>query len=384
MAAAPAPGADPGPQGAGTRSVNLPVPPWLVRRFLLAPLMPVLLVLAIVAWPVLTLAQALVAAVLFLTTSRDIRWRLPRVWSFVVVYLCAECLCLGACLVLWPLAATRRGRTSDRSAAAHLAVLRAFLGVLIDVAEFVFRFRLVVDEPLGHPEDEASMAAPAPLVVLARHAGPGASLVLVHLLIDTYRRCPRIVLKEQLRLDPAVDVVLSRLGCGFIRNGPGAGDRAAAQVAAVAGAMSGRDALVLFPEGKDWTPTRHRAAVDLLRRRGRRKEAARAARLDHVLPPRPAGALAALAAAPDADVVIFTHTGHDDMRDLRSVWTRLPLRHDLHMVWWRVPADQLPEGSEATTTWLFDTWERIDAWIDEQTDLSGLTRSHGDAAAVRG
>ena len=350
-------------QGAGVRSVNLPVPPWLVRRLLIAPAMPVLLVVALVLLPVVTLGQAVVAAVVWVGTSRPVRWRLPRLWAFAVVYLAAETLCLLACLVLWPFA--RRTRL-------HVSLLRRFLGTLIGVAQFVFRFRLVVDEPVRHPEDRATMQSEAPLIVLARHAGPGASLVLVHLLMERYARSPRIVLKEQLRLDPAVDVLLGRLGCGFISSGPGSGDRATAQVAQVAATMTAGDALVLFPEGSDWTPRRHEAAVRRLLWRGHRREAARARKLGHVLPPRPAGASAALAAAPDADVVVFTHTGHDDMRDVASVWRQLPLRHDLHMVWWRVPSTELPRGDAATSAWLFSMWEQIDHWIDEQGQLSAV------------
>ena len=90
-----------------------------------------------------------------------------------------------------------------------------------------------------------------------------------------------------------------------------------------------------IPEGGDWTPTRHRLAVAALRRRGRRAEAAQAVRMPHVLPPKPAGTLAALTAAPDADVVIFTHTGHDELLDVVSIWNALPLRAQLRLVWWR-------------------------------------------------
>jgi hypothetical protein len=35
------------------------------------------------------------------------------------------------------------------------------------------------------------------------------------------------------------------------------------------------------------------------------------------------------------------------------------------MRWWKVPAGEVPAGFEAQTAWLYDWWERIDAWIDE-------------------
>jgi hypothetical protein len=33
--------------------------------------------------------------------------------------------------------------------------------------------------------------------------------------------------------------------------------------------------------------------------------------------------------------------------------------------WWRVPATDVPRDRESLVPWLFDWWERIDAWIAE-------------------
>ena len=44
---------------------------------------------------------------------------------------------------------------------------------------------------------------------------------MVHALINWYAREPRIVLKDTLQWDPAIDVVLNRLPNRFIRPGPG-------------------------------------------------------------------------------------------------------------------------------------------------------------------
>jgi 1-acyl-sn-glycerol-3-phosphate acyltransferase len=354
------------------------VPPWIVRRLVLAPLMPVLAAVALALLPLVVLGQAVVAGILLLG-GRRIRWRLVRVWAFGVAYLVGETGCLLACLGLWLASGLGWGLRSDRFVAAHLTVLRAFLSALLAVARLVFRFRLVVDEPVRHPEDTDRMAAEVPLIVLGRHAGPGASFVLVHLLLARYRRRPRIVLTEQLRLDPSIDVLLSRLGCAFISAAQGAGDGAVRRVAEVAGSLSGRDALVLFPEGGDWTPTRQRRAVARLRRRGLRVQAEQAERMRHVLPPRPAGALAALQHAPTADVVVFTHTGHDDLQDVATVWAALPLRRDLHMIWWRQRGER-PADEGACSRWLFSTWTAVDAWIGEQTALHGLVAPQPSAS----
>ena len=51
---------------------------------------------------------------------------------------------------------------------------------------------------------------------MCRHAGPGDSFVLVHALVNWFDREPRIVLKDMLQWDPAVDVLLNRLPNRFI------------------------------------------------------------------------------------------------------------------------------------------------------------------------
>lgn len=363
--------------------VNLPVPPWIIRRLLIAPLMPVLAVVALVLLPVVTVAQAICATVAFAIRRRRVRWRLPRVWAFAVVYLFGETACLVACFGLWVASGFGRRLSSERQQLWHLALLGRFLGALVAVAGFVFRFRLVVEEPVTHPDDASRMASPNPILVLARHAGPGASFVLVHLLLTRYQRRPRIVLKKQLRLDPSFDVLLTRLGCSFISTGEGHHDDAVEMITQTAASLADRDALLLYPEGGDWTPTRHRLAVSRLRRRGRRAEAAQAARMPHVLPPKPAGTLAALRAAPAADVVVFTHTGHDELLDIVSIWNALPLRAQLRLVWWREPASSLPaDDEELRADWLLGVWTRVDAWIGEQIELARLTETADPETAV--
>ena len=318
---------------------------WLLRRLVMAPLMPVLLVVFAVLW-------VAVVAVSVLTWPFH-RKRALRLVTMALVYLIGECLGMVACLVLWLVRAGPR---------AHVWLLRLFLGVLLRLARPVFGFHLQVDEPADAWRAEQAR----PVIVLARHAGPGASFALVHLLMSRYDRQPKVVLKDQLRLDPIIDLLLTRIGCTWI---PARSQGSAEQVGHTAASLGPGDALVLFPEGADWTPLRHIAAVARLRRRGLLKEAREALRMPHVLPPRPAGTVAALQANPDADVRVFTHAGHDELLDASAAWHALPLREPLRMTWWR--ARDIPPGDEEL--WLQETWRDIDAWVDEQQSLADLT-----------
>ena len=355
---------------------------YLLRRVVLAPLMPVLLLLASLVWLLVLAGSAVLCPVLAAVRRERPRVRALRVASMALAYLLAECACLLGCFGLWLVSGCGWRLTAGRFIDAHRSLLRTFLGALLRLARPVFGFRLQVQEPDRHPEDLLRATSEVPLLVLARHAGPGASFALVHLLLTRYGRQLHVVLKDTLRFDPAIDLLLTRTGCTWIpaqRTDP---NEAARRVGQAAAGLHGRQTLLLFPEGADWTPLRHLAAVAKLHQRGLVHQAQQALRMPHVLPPRPAGTVAALQGAPNTDVLIFTHTGHDDLLDATSAWQALPLTRPLQMAWWRAPADSLlSHAPDQISSWLHNTWVNIDAWIAEQNDLTHLQRSLGNGSS---
>ena len=152
--------------------------------------------------------------------------------------------------------------------------------------------------------------------------------------------------------------------------------------------MSERSALVLFPEGGNWTPYRWRRAIDRLRRGGRPDLAERAAAMPNVLPPHASGALAAIAACPGADVIFVAHTGLDRLVSVRDVWRGLRADMEITARWWRVPAADVPRAAsdspaasrEAQITWLYDWWQRVDAWITAENATPPENARPADAA----
>ncbi len=338
---------------------------YVPRRLLVLPLMLVLTVVVVVLLPVVAVVQAVMA--LGAVAGRRPRWRMLRLWLFAAGYCAGECLSVLACLLLWLASPVPRWREAGRWRARHVRVLSWYLDVLMRTAERMIAFRLTLESPRGE-----TIARDRPVIVLGRHAGPGASLVLIRVLLRDRGRVPKIVLKEKLRLDPALDILLTRIGCVFIGRGDGPGVAVTA-VGELASRLTSRDALVLFPEGSDWTPARHRRAVRKLRRKGMNAQADAAAAMPHVLPPRPAGTFAALAAAPTAELAIFMHTGHDELLDAASVWRALPLRRELHMVWWNEPRPE-PASEQECSEWLNQTWIDIDAWIQEQGEIAELAQ----------
>ena len=255
---------------------------YALRRLLIIPLMLVLAAVILALLPVVAAGQVIVSALRVLR-GHPPRWRALRLLAFAAVYSASECASVLACLLLWLASPVPRWRDDDRWRARHIRVLGGFLGTLLRTAQPIFGFRLKLENPRGAP-----LPPSRPLIVLGRHAGPGASFVLIHVLLSERQRVPRVVLKSQLRLDPALDILLTRIGCAFIgRGGTGPASPAAA-VAELAADLRPRDAMVIFPEGRDWTPARHRLAVRRLRRKGLSTQATAAAAMPNVLPPRPA------------------------------------------------------------------------------------------------
>jgi 1-acyl-sn-glycerol-3-phosphate acyltransferase len=125
------------------------------------------------------------------------------------------------------------------------------------------------------------------------------------------------------------------------------------------------DAFVIFPEGGNFTPARRQRAIDRLRKLGLERMARRAEAMTHVLAPRPGGVIAALDAAPEADVLLVAHTGLDHLLTVGDLWRELPMDKRIIMRFWQVPPGEIPTGREERIEWLFGWWERIDAWVEE-------------------
>src|SRR4051794_29675388 len=309
------------------------------------------------------------------------RWYALRVLGFALVYLGLEVGGLAVAAVLGGLRGF--GRRSDGPAfrAAHYTMLRLLLDVLMRTAGRLFALRLVTDGASWSPLDDGVPGSTNAMVVLSRHAGPGDSFLLVHTLMNRdHLRQPRIVLKDLLQLDPLIDVYLNRLPNHFVTADPG-GSSSEEAIADLARGLSEEDALLIFPEGANFTPRRRFRAIQRLRDRGLVSAVRQAEAMRHVLPPRPAGVTAALRAAPHADVVFVAHTGLEHLNTMRDVWRSLPMDKTLHLRWWFVPAAEVPRDETQLTDWLYHWWQRIDDWITTTSAAARPAREVGQAGA---
>ena len=332
------------------------VPPRWLRRIILA---PAVVLLAVVLVPADLVLVVLVAGVLAWVIPG--RFRAPRVLWLGGFYILWEAVILVIAFVLW--IASGFGWAIRRPAfeRAHYALERRALQVLFWQVRWTLRLQIDVDDA-----DVDQFYAEQPVIVAARHAGPGDSFILVHTLLDSFARAPRIVLKDTLQWDPAIDVMLNRLPSQFVTPRANRDDEApglSGAVGELARGLGPRSALVIFPEGGKFTPRRRMARIDALRRAGRPVLAAAAEQMRNVMAPHAGGIVAATAEAPDAKVVFIAHTGLDRLVTVRDIWRELPVDKRIIMKGWAVEPAEIPVVFEQQEAWLFHWWQRVDQWI---------------------
>jgi 1-acyl-sn-glycerol-3-phosphate acyltransferase len=319
-----------------------------------------------------------VALVGALAWPLDRRGRLPRLALLGALYMVLNPALLVACAALWLRQPAPAWRDAERWQDGHVRVLRRLLTALRSAAVPLLGFNVALEEPPG-----AARLSTGPILVLARHAGPGDSFTLVELLLARYHRRPRIVLKQSLQWDPGLDVILNRLSACFLP-AQAAGVDLPGLLADLARSLRGSDAMLIFPEGRNWTPHRYRRALDRLRAGARHfgLAAADAARHPNVLPPRPAGVLATLAARPDLDVVVIAHTGLEDLVTPALVWRALPLwSRPMTIRWWREDARSVPPGRDEQEEWLREQWAIVDGWVGARKAAASRPLDPGDPAS---
>ncbi|MDQ6648776.1 MAG: 1-acyl-sn-glycerol-3-phosphate acyltransferase [Actinomycetota bacterium] len=332
------------------------MPPRWVRRLVMPMVVVVFGLVVLVASPALAVLAVLASPLV------PGRWVPLRLLGLLLLYLGRECAGMTAAGWLWLASGFGRRLHTPEMQTRHYALMSWFLGGLYTRATKLFN--LTVDIEAADDGVEGPHSTQRPVVVLSRHSGPGDSFLLVQLLLDRYHRRPRIVMKSLLELDPCIDMIGHRLPHYFVEpRGRGTADFEQG-IGSLAGDLPADGALLLFPEGGNFTRGRRRKAIQKLMDQGQVQEALDAGRLRNLLPPRAAGAFAALSAAPSADVLFVGHTGFGPADDATAVWRAVPTDCRLRLRFWLVPAEDVPSGEDERVDWLYAWWARIDEWID--------------------
>ena len=328
-------------------------PPTWIRRLIIDPALVLGVVLAVVSLPVV----AIVAA--FLSRYVPGKWRIPRVVWFLFLYLLVEAAALIALFAFWIGAGFGWKLEEPFWQRAHYGLFGWMLRRVVASAKFTFKVSIIRE---GEPPRTTTGGSRRPVLVLSRHAGPGDSMMLMDALSNTFHRQPRIVLKEFLQWDPAIDVMLNRLPSIFVPADK-RGDDVLLAISAIAASMQPSDAFVIFPEGANYTEKRFKRSVEKLHEVGRPDLAERAAELKNTLPPRSTGVKTALAATPEPHDVFFVgHAGLETFVSWGDIWRGMPMDTEVAVKLWHYPFESIPPP-EAQEAWLYDMWSEIDEWI---------------------
>ena len=287
-----------------------------------------------------TLPLWVVGGALFDCASR--RWRCPtiRLLAFGLGWLWLELAGVSFAALLWVVGMSRNiplhYRLQKWWAFNLMRVLRTTTGLSVSC-------------------ENADVLATGPLILLARHASLADSLVSAWAILTSGGR-PRYVLKKELLTDPSLDVIGNRLPNYFLDRGAADSAGELAAITKLASDLHDRDVAVIFPEGtRSNTAKRAKALAKIAERDQPRAD--KLADLHHLLPPRPAGTLALLAGAPDADIVVAWHVGFDGLDTFGGI-----LRHlaqappPVMFVMRRIPRNTVPTDPDAAAAWLDDVW----------------------------
>lgn len=298
---------------------------------------------------VIALPAAMAAAILDVV-RRSRGWPTPRLVAFAVAYLTYEVLGVAGATWLWCTRAVRPERWEERNRRLQLW----WTASLIRAARPVLGLRLEVEH---HGEPSAG-----PLVVASRHVSIVDSLLPAHVLGVRGGMRLRYVLTSGLRLDPCLDIVGHRLPNHFVDRGTADSGAEITALEHLAEDMVPGDAVVIFPEGGLFSPARRdRAEARLAERGSSRVEVARA--LQRLLPPRPAGTLALLRAAPTADVVVVGHRGFEPLASIVGLWRALPLADPVQLRVVHHPRASVPLDEISQVAWLDEQWLAMDRWL---------------------
>ena len=212
-----------------------------------------------------------------------------------------------------------------------------------------------------------------PLVALSRHVSLADAVMCSWIMGSLMSLQPRFVLKKELTLDPCLDIIGHRLPNYFI-------DRTSPDIASelvgieqMARDLGEKDVAVIFPEGSRSNEVkRSRALEGLASRSPQRFE--RLKNLQHLSPPKPAGASALLNAVPSAKVITMWHSGFDGMDTFKGIIRNVGAKAvRVHVAITQHDRATIPTG-EAFVAWLDEQWVKMDAAVQARLTTIRTTK----------
>jgi 1-acyl-sn-glycerol-3-phosphate acyltransferase len=240
-------------------------------------------------------------------------------------------------------------------AATHLASIRILFGLRFSV-------------------EGLELAGPGPVVILIRHASIIDNMLPDAVIARAHGLGLRYVIKRELQMIPTIDIGGRWVPTVFVRRGSSDGAAEVAALRPLAHDLGSDEGLLVYPEGTRWTAEKLARAQAIIAER-QPDVAPLADRLRNLLPPRLGGPLALLEEARGVDVVVCGHVGLDGFEFISDIWSGALVHTDVRIKLWRYAADEVPQGAEDMTEWLYAVWQTLDDWVGEQRGQAAAERS---------
>jgi 1-acyl-sn-glycerol-3-phosphate acyltransferase len=303
------------------------------------------------AWVILVsgapLWLASAAVIDLVAGGKRARWSRLRLVAFGGVYATLEAVGLTRLFGSWLLHRSNRDRLQSET----YAIQSWWTGKLLASIARLYGLSLAVEG--------LERFAPGPTLVLVRHTSILDTLLPTVLLSSPAGMRLRFVLKRELEVVPCLDVAGHRVPNYFVERDGSSTEREVAQVAALARDLGERDGVLLYPEGTRFSEKKRSASLGKLAA----SDPARFARLSelrHLLPVRPGGVLALLDAAPEADVVIVSHTGLEGLAELGDIVRGGLVGRAIRLRVDRFARQALPRDAAERLAWIDERWLELD------------------------
>jgi 1-acyl-sn-glycerol-3-phosphate acyltransferase len=268
--------------------------------------------------------------------------------AFLLLYFTFEVAGILASLVLWLIGGPWISRNREQYLRRNFKLQCWWARVLAGGAFRIFSLRLEVEGL----EDYTNR----PILLFTRHVST-ADTVLPALLISIPQRVIlRYVIKRELLADPCLDIVGNRLPNYFVRRGSGQTEREIQAIGRLMQDLTPRHGVLMYPEGSRFTTRKRERILQRLEASGDREAFERARSMALVLPPRLPGSLALLENNPGADAVFCIHTGFESTMSMAELWRGNLVGKRVRVKFWSVPFEQIPEGREALSRWMWEQW----------------------------
>lgn len=314
---------------------------------------PVLFLLAAAVWAVFTPMLIVALGIDLVRWSwRRTPWMASRLVAFLLVYLTAEVIGVVALAVGWMLAPGSR-RLQRRWA---FAIQKSWAAAIFAAARALFELTVTASglEAVQRP----------PYLLMARHTSIVDNLLHNHLISRPLDIHLRYVMKDELLIDPAIDIAGNRLPNAFVRRGADDSDDAIRAIRDLTRTAGDDEGVLIYPEGTRFSRKKLERSLAVLEKRSPELHAL-AGGFRHVVPPRLGGPLAMLDAS-GADVVFMAHHGLGGFARIADIWAGAMVGRAISVEYWRVPRSEVPTGRSERVAWLFAWWQRIDDWVEKK------------------